>query len=193
MVERSKFGAGTTEADDRSRTKQAGREAIEVVPAQGDVLTVAQLAGIMGAKQCAAVVPLCHNVFLSYVDVKLKLAEADHSVHVTAEVHTNGPTGLCPARTWAYCNAQRASSPGGGRGGGVGGAFACTSEDAHRVLEAYYSAWHGTCTGSRHWKEPSRLGCAVRRSLGSALPLACGPQPLSMNLPSAPRLANGCR
>lgn len=120
-MERSKFGAGTTEADDRSRTKQAGREAIEVVPAQGDVLTVAQLAGIMGAKQCAAVVPLCHNVFLSYVDVKLKLAEADHSVHVTAEVHTNGPTGLCPARTWAYCNAQRASSPGGGRGGGWGG------------------------------------------------------------------------
>ena len=112
----SDFEAGIKEAGDRSRPRGAGREAVVAVAAQGDVMTVAQLAGIMGAKQCAAVVPLCHNVFLSYVDVKLKLAEGDHSVHVTAEVHTNGPTGLCPARNRACSNAQR-HQPREGEGG----------------------------------------------------------------------------
>lgn len=61
---------------------------------KGDVLTVAQLAGIMGAKQCSTLVPLCHNILISYVDVKLRLDKSDHSVNITAEAHTHGPTGV---------------------------------------------------------------------------------------------------
>lgn len=47
---------------------------------KGDVLTVAQIAGIMGAKQCSALVPLCHPVPLTKVDVQLSLSDTDHAV-----------------------------------------------------------------------------------------------------------------
>lgn len=62
--------------------------------AKGDVLTVAELAGIMGAKHTSLLIPLCHNISLTYVDVKLRLLEAEHAVGITAEVRTVGPTGV---------------------------------------------------------------------------------------------------
>jgi cyclic pyranopterin phosphate synthase len=46
-------------------------EAMEKVKRKGDVLTIAQIAGIMGAKRTAELVPLCHPLSLSKVDVKL--------------------------------------------------------------------------------------------------------------------------
>jgi cyclic pyranopterin monophosphate synthase len=57
---------------------------------KGDVLTVAQIAGISGAKQTASLIPLCHN--LEKVDVKMHLM-AD-AVTSTAEVHCSGKTGV---------------------------------------------------------------------------------------------------
>jgi cyclic pyranopterin phosphate synthase len=62
--------------------------------AKGDVLTVAKLAGIMGAKQTASLIPLCHPLLLSGVDVRLTLNEEVQAVDVEAEVTTVGPTGV---------------------------------------------------------------------------------------------------
>jgi cyclic pyranopterin phosphate synthase len=61
---------------------------------KGDVLTVAKIAGISGAKQTSNLVPFCHNLLLSGVDVSLRLHEATHSVGIEAKVTTIGPTGV---------------------------------------------------------------------------------------------------
>lgn len=97
MVDVSRF-VNTQRTAIASAKVLLGREVFELVDAngikKGDVLTVAQLAGIMGAKQCATLVPLCHNILISYVNVDLKLEESDHSVQITAEAHAHGPTGV---------------------------------------------------------------------------------------------------
>ena len=61
---------------------------------KGDVLSVAQLAGIMGAKQTAHLIPLCHPLALSHVDVQLTLNEPDCAIDVWAECHLNDKTGV---------------------------------------------------------------------------------------------------
>lgn len=61
---------------------------------KGDVLAVAQLAGIMAAKQTASLIPLCHNIPLSKVNVSIELQEDSHSVLVTSEVICFGATGV---------------------------------------------------------------------------------------------------
>ena len=61
---------------------------------KGDVLGVARLAGIMAAKRCADLIPLCHPLPLSHVAVDL-VADADlPGVRITAEVRTTGRTGV---------------------------------------------------------------------------------------------------
>ena len=42
---------------------------------KGDVFTVAQLAGIMGAKKTAEIIPLCHPILITHVDVNLEIAQ----------------------------------------------------------------------------------------------------------------------
>lgn len=87
---------------DRSATAVArvflGPEAFPLVAMnqlkKGDVLTVAQLAGIMGAKQTPNIIPLCHPLLLSHVDVALKLDEDVQAVDITATATTKGPTGV---------------------------------------------------------------------------------------------------
>ena len=61
---------------------------------KGDVLSVAQLAGIMGAKQTAQLIPLCHPLALSYVDVQLSLNETDSAIEIRAECRLDGKTGV---------------------------------------------------------------------------------------------------
>jgi len=61
---------------------------------KGDVLTVAQLAGIMGAKYTAQLIPLCHPLLLSHVNVDVVLNEDQEAVDVRASVSTVGPTGV---------------------------------------------------------------------------------------------------
>ncbi len=63
----------------------------EGVP-KGDALAVARLAGIMGAKQTPALIPLCHPLALSGVTVDL--AVTDGSVDITATVRTTDRTGV---------------------------------------------------------------------------------------------------
>jgi cyclic pyranopterin phosphate synthase len=61
---------------------------------KGDVLTVAQIAGIMAAKQTSALIPLCHPIALTKVDVDLSLDESLPGVQITATAKTVGKTGV---------------------------------------------------------------------------------------------------
>ncbi|XP_069810937.1 molybdenum cofactor biosynthesis protein 1 isoform X2 [Dendropsophus ebraccatus] len=61
---------------------------------KGDVLAVAQVAGIQGAKLTAQLIPLCHNLSLTQVKVSLELDATNFSVVVTAECRTHGKTGV---------------------------------------------------------------------------------------------------
>ena len=53
---------------------------------QGDVLAVARLAGIQGAKHTALLIPLCHNIFISGVKVDVRLDHRDFAVDIRAQV-----------------------------------------------------------------------------------------------------------
>jgi len=61
---------------------------------KGDVLTVAQIAGISAAKQTSTLIPLCHPMQLMSVDVQLALEESLPGVSITATVKTTGKTGV---------------------------------------------------------------------------------------------------
>jgi len=61
---------------------------------KGDVLAVARLAGIMGAKRTADLIPLCHPLNLSSVTLDLALDEARNAVDITATVKVAGRTGV---------------------------------------------------------------------------------------------------
>ena len=61
---------------------------------KGDVLSVAQLAGIMGAKKTSELIPLCHPLSLSHIDVSLALNEADCAIDIRAECRLRGRTGV---------------------------------------------------------------------------------------------------
>ena len=61
---------------------------------KGDVLTVAQIAGIMGAKKTPDLIPMCHPVVLDGIDLSLRLDEDRLSVEITAELRCDGRTGV---------------------------------------------------------------------------------------------------
>jgi cyclic pyranopterin phosphate synthase len=61
---------------------------------KGDVLTVAQLAGIMGAKRTPDLIPLCHPLALTSVKVELQLDAARNAVDITATCKLVGKTGV---------------------------------------------------------------------------------------------------
>jgi cyclic pyranopterin phosphate synthase len=61
---------------------------------KGDVLSVAQLAGIMGAKKTPDLIPLCHPLGLSSVKVELSIDEAQSAVMIEATCKLKGRTGV---------------------------------------------------------------------------------------------------
>ena len=61
---------------------------------KGDVLSVAQLAGIMGAKKTPDLIPLCHPLSLSSVDVDLACDPARNAINITATCKLKGRTGV---------------------------------------------------------------------------------------------------
>lgn len=61
---------------------------------KGDVWSVARIAGIMGAKQTASLIPLCHPLPLTSIQVNFTVDEAKSAIHITAEVRTKGRTGV---------------------------------------------------------------------------------------------------
>lgn len=75
-----------------------GSEAYQAVQTKnvrkGDVLSTAQVAGIMGAKQTSKLIPLCHDLHLKGVDVELNLVEEDLAVEVQAYAKSIGQTGV---------------------------------------------------------------------------------------------------
>lgn len=63
---------------------------------KGDVLGIARIAGIMASKRTADLIPLCHPLALTHVDVQLELANADQepSIFCQVTVETRGQTGV---------------------------------------------------------------------------------------------------
>jgi len=67
--------------------------------AKGDVLSVAQVAGVMGAKRTPDLIPMCHPILLTSVDISFQEErqpdpEGRCSITITATVKTTGPTGV---------------------------------------------------------------------------------------------------
>lgn len=61
---------------------------------KGDVLTVAQIAGVMGAKRTPELIPMCHPVLIDGIDLSLSLDEERCSVEIRAAVSCAGRTGV---------------------------------------------------------------------------------------------------
>ena len=83
------------------RRRAVARATVQMAPAtarrlrelpKGDALTTAQLAGIMAAKRTAELIPLCHPLPLTHVDVSLAVGEA--VVEITATTETTAQTGV---------------------------------------------------------------------------------------------------
>lgn len=61
---------------------------------KGDVLGVAQVAGIMGAKAAWQLIPMCHPLLLTGINIEFSVDEASSSVGISATVKTTGKTGV---------------------------------------------------------------------------------------------------
>ena len=61
---------------------------------KGDVLTVARIAGIQAAKNCAGLIPMCHPLLLTSVDMDFELNRERNYVEITATCKVKGPTGV---------------------------------------------------------------------------------------------------
>ena len=59
-----------------------------------DVLGVAQIAGIMGVKRTADLIPMCHNIFISGSDIDFEIDEANSRILIEATVKNTGQTGV---------------------------------------------------------------------------------------------------
>jgi cyclic pyranopterin monophosphate synthase len=84
-----------------SRRRAVARAEVRMAPAtarrlrelpKGDALTTAQLAGIMAAKRTSELIPLCHPLPLTHVEVTLEVGEA--SVEIVASAETTAQTGV---------------------------------------------------------------------------------------------------
>lgn len=61
---------------------------------KGDVLTVAQIAGVMGAKRTPDIIPMCHPILMDGINLELHLDETRRSVEIQATVSCDGRTGV---------------------------------------------------------------------------------------------------
>lgn len=61
---------------------------------KGDVLAIAKFAGIQAAKKTSELIPLCHNIFISKIQVELKLNEENTSVEISSFAKTTAKTGI---------------------------------------------------------------------------------------------------
>lgn len=77
-----KIGAEITQLIKRNNVKK------------GDVLSIAQIAGITGAKKTSELIPLCHNIPISSVNVSVVLNERDECVDIIGTVKCSGKTGV---------------------------------------------------------------------------------------------------
>jgi len=61
---------------------------------KGDVLSVAQIGGIMGAKSTSDIIPMCHNINIYGADIEFNIDENNSKVDIIATVRTVGVTGV---------------------------------------------------------------------------------------------------
>lgn len=61
---------------------------------KGDVLTTAQIAGIMAAKKTSDIIPMCHNIPLSGVDINFEMDDANYVINISATAKCSGKTGV---------------------------------------------------------------------------------------------------
>jgi cyclic pyranopterin phosphate synthase len=61
---------------------------------KGDVLNVARVAGIMGAKETPSLIPMCHPLLLTGIDLKFNIIKEDSIIEIIAMVKTTGKTGV---------------------------------------------------------------------------------------------------
>jgi len=61
---------------------------------KGEVLNTARVAGVLAAKRCAELIPLCHSLPLSFAGVDFTLDEATHTVTIEATCRCDGQTGV---------------------------------------------------------------------------------------------------
>jgi len=73
------------------RIQPEHRAALGNLP-KGDALTIAQIAGIQGGKKCSELIPLCHPIFLTSLDVSLSLG--DEGIEIQAVAVTEAQTGV---------------------------------------------------------------------------------------------------
>jgi cyclic pyranopterin phosphate synthase len=62
--------------------------------AKGDVLAVAQIAGIMAAKKTSGIIPMCHPLMLTSVDIHFAIDENENKIIIQSKVKTMGKTGV---------------------------------------------------------------------------------------------------
>jgi cyclic pyranopterin phosphate synthase len=61
---------------------------------KGDIFTVAKIAGIMAAKKTHELIPLCHPLAITHIDVDYAFDDSHHTVEITSTVKTRGQTGV---------------------------------------------------------------------------------------------------
>lgn len=61
---------------------------------KGDVLTTAKIAGIQAAKRTHDLIPMCHPLAISYVDIRFKVDQSESTIGIESEVRTTGKTGV---------------------------------------------------------------------------------------------------
>jgi cyclic pyranopterin phosphate synthase len=61
---------------------------------KGEVLNTARVAGVLAAKRCAELIPLCHSLPLSFAGVEFFLSDADHAITIKATCRTDYKTGV---------------------------------------------------------------------------------------------------
>jgi cyclic pyranopterin monophosphate synthase len=77
----------------RMEPETAARVAAGDMP-KGDVVSTARIAGIQAAKRTSELIPLCHPLPLSFVDVEVAIDAGAGTVHLTAEARTRAETGV---------------------------------------------------------------------------------------------------
>jgi cyclic pyranopterin phosphate synthase len=61
---------------------------------KGDVIAVAQVAGVMAAKRTCDLIPMCHPLLLTDIDVQIRADERESALQITAAVRSTGKTGV---------------------------------------------------------------------------------------------------
>lgn len=97
MVDVSNKGETVREAEAMaviSMKKETLERIIEGTISKGDVLSVAQVAGIMGAKRTPDIIPMCHPIMISGCDINFRIDNENNKIEIRATARTTGKTGI---------------------------------------------------------------------------------------------------